>query len=221
MRKGAATRERILEIARASVLQKGFGATSIDEIIAEAGITKSGFFYHFRDKNELAYELLARYVAEDERILDDIFGRAADLCDDPLQRFLVGLKLLAELLADMPGGHPGCMIASVCYQERLFDRRVVDFNRQAMEDMNRRFRGYLEEIAAVYPPREPVDLDTLAEMATCVIDGGIVLSKVTGDPDRLVCQVLAYRALVKQHFAPAQVAARPARLPQHYAVAAQ
>ena len=58
MRKGAETRERILEIAEASVLAKGFAATSIEEVIAEAGITKSGFFYHFKDKNELARAML-------------------------------------------------------------------------------------------------------------------------------------------------------------------
>ena len=43
-----------LDIAEANVLQKGFAATSLDEIIFEAGLTKSGFFYHFRDKTELA-----------------------------------------------------------------------------------------------------------------------------------------------------------------------
>jgi AcrR family transcriptional regulator len=58
--KGIATRDRILAIAEAGVLEKGFGATSIEEVIAEAGITKSGFFYHFRDKNELAREMLKR-----------------------------------------------------------------------------------------------------------------------------------------------------------------
>ena len=52
--RGGATRERLLDIAEAGVLAKGFAGTSIDEIIAEAEITKSGFFYHFRDKNELA-----------------------------------------------------------------------------------------------------------------------------------------------------------------------
>ena len=41
MGKGSATRDRILEIAEVAVLAKGFGATSIEEIIAEAGITKS------------------------------------------------------------------------------------------------------------------------------------------------------------------------------------
>ncbi|GAB1581887.1 TetR/AcrR family transcriptional regulator [Phyllobacterium phragmitis] len=204
MRKGETTRERILDIAQASVLEKGFGATSIEEIIAAAGITKSGFFYHFRDKNELAYALLTRYVADDMRILDEVFGRAAELCEDPLQSFLIGLKLLAEVLADLPGGHPGCMIASICYQERLFDRRVIELNRKALESMNARFRGYLEAIALAYPPREPIDLDALAEMASCVIDGGIIMAKVMGDSDRLVRQVLAYRALVKRHFSQSQ-----------------
>jgi hypothetical protein len=56
MGRGEATRERILEIAETAVLAKGFGATSIDEVIAEAGLTKSGFFYHFKDKNALARE---------------------------------------------------------------------------------------------------------------------------------------------------------------------
>jgi TetR/AcrR family transcriptional repressor of nem operon len=201
MRKGEATRERILEVAEASVLAKGFGATSIEEVIAEAGITKSGFFYHFRDKNELAHELLRRYIAEDHRILDELFGRAAELSDDPLQAFLIGLKMLAELMADLPGGHPGCMIASICYQERLFDRRVIDLNREAIESVNDRIRGHLEAIAAACPPREPVDIDVMAEMLSCIIDGGIIMAKVTGDPDRLVRQILAYRAFIKMQFA--------------------
>jgi AcrR family transcriptional regulator len=52
------TRQRILDVAQSAVLEKGFAATSIEEIIAEVGITKSGFFYHFADKGELARALL-------------------------------------------------------------------------------------------------------------------------------------------------------------------
>ena len=37
MRKGEETRARILDIAEAAVLAKGFGATSIDELIASLG----------------------------------------------------------------------------------------------------------------------------------------------------------------------------------------
>jgi TetR/AcrR family transcriptional repressor of nem operon len=37
-------------------------------------------------------------------------------------------------------------------------------------------------IAAVYPPKEPVDLDDLADMLSCIVDGGIIMSKTLNDP---------------------------------------
>ncbi len=202
MGKGEATRERILEIAEAAVLAKGFGATSIDEVIAEAGLTKSGFFYHFRDKNALAREMLRRYVETNDRLFDDIFRRGRELSDDPLQSFLISLKLLAEVMADLPNGHPGCLIASICYQERLFDREVRDLTAQSVRSWNAHFRTILDGIAAVYPPREPVDLDDLAEMISCVVDGAIIMSKTLNDPKRLERQILLFRSCVKLVFAP-------------------
>lgn len=116
-------RERLLQLAEVAVLEKGFGATSIEELIAAVGITKSGFFYHFKDKTELARVLLVRYLEREHALFDDLFRRADELNEDPLHGFLVGLKMLAELLGDLPSGHPGCLIASYCYQERLFEIR--------------------------------------------------------------------------------------------------
>jgi AcrR family transcriptional regulator len=63
MSKGEATRQRLLDAAQRSILEKGFTATSIDELIAECGLTKGGFFYHFKDKTDLAKALLQRYIA--------------------------------------------------------------------------------------------------------------------------------------------------------------
>ncbi|WP_407116018.1 TetR/AcrR family transcriptional regulator [Bradyrhizobium sp. LMG 9283] len=202
MGKGEATRERILEIAEAAVLAKGFAATSIDEIIAEAGLTKSGFFYHFRDKNALAREMLRRYVETNDRLFDEIFRRGRELSDDPLQSFLISLKLLAEIMADLPNGHPGCLIASICYQERLFDREVRDLTTQSVRSWNAHFRAILDGIAAVYPPRDAIDLDDLAEMISCVVDGAIIMSKTLNDPKRLERQILLFRSCVKLVFAP-------------------
>jgi AcrR family transcriptional regulator len=199
-KKGAATRDRIVEIAQASVLTKGFGATSIEEVIAEAGITKGGFFYHFKDKNELAHEMLRRYVAENNAIFDSIFTRGRELTDDPLEAFLIGLKLLAELMKDLPSGHPGCLISAICYQERLFDRQVRELSADSMKGWNRRFLGYLEEIAAVHPVRDNIGLADLANMLSCVIDGAIIMSKALHDPGELERQVLAYRSFVKLAF---------------------
>jgi AcrR family transcriptional regulator len=203
LRKGAQTRERVLKIAEASVLAKGFAATSIDEIIAEAGITKSGFFYHFKDKNELARAMIRRYASVEDEFFDSLFDRARQLADDPLQAFLIGLKLLAEMLRDLPNGHPGCLIASVCYQERLFDREVRNLMAKTVKAWNTRFLSYLEEIAAIHPPRAAVDLADLAKMLSCVVDGAIIMSKALHDPHELERQVLAYRAFIKLVFTPA------------------
>jgi AcrR family transcriptional regulator len=199
-RKGGDKRDRILDVAEAAVLEKGFAGTSIDELIAAVGITKSGFFYHFRDKNELARALLVRYVERENDLFDDLFRRADELNEDPLHGFLVGLKMLSETLADLPSGHPGCLVASYCYQDRLFDREVRNLNTAAVLGWRRRFRERLDRIAARYPPRIAVDLDDLADMMSVVADGGIILSRVVSDPAALSRQVLLYRELVRAVF---------------------
>ena len=199
-RKGSDTRERILDLAEAAVLEKGFAATSIDELIAGAGITKSGFFYHFKDKGDLAKALLERYVAHNEAILVDIFRRADELNDDPLHGFLVALKLFAEMMADLPGTHPGCLSASFCYQDRLFDRGVRELNRAGVACWRSMFRERLEAIAARYPPRLPVDMGDLADMANTLVDGGIIMARLFDDKTVLPRQILLYRELVRAVF---------------------
>jgi AcrR family transcriptional regulator len=201
-RKAGDTRLRLLDLAEAAVLEKGFAATSIDELIAGAGITKSGFFYHFRDKGDLAKALLERYVAHNQAILADIFARADELDEDPLHGFLVALRLFAETMADLPGRHPGCLSASFCYQDRLFDREVRELNRAGISCWRAMFRARLEAIARRYPPRLAVDLGDLADMASTLVDGGIVLSRVFDDREVLPRQILLYRELVRTVFLP-------------------
>jgi TetR/AcrR family transcriptional regulator, transcriptional repressor for nem operon len=202
MRKGSETRERILDIAEAGVLAKGFGATSIDEIIAELEITKSGFFYHFKDKNELARGLLLRYGEQNNRLLDSIFGRAANLTDDPLQRLLIGLGLLAEYMQGLPGGHPGCLVATMSYQDRLFDREVRALVTETVVKWNGFFEGLIEEIVAIYGQSERVDVAKLSRMICCTIDGAIVMAKALGRPDVLPEQILMARDHIKLLFQP-------------------
>jgi TetR/AcrR family transcriptional repressor of nem operon len=200
LKRGTATREKILDIAKSAVLAKGFQATSIDEIIAEAGITKSGFFYHFHDKNELARALVRRFRDQVEAVLEDTFGRAGELTDDPLQRFLIGLKLFAELVAEDHRDSSGCIIASICYQERLFDREVMSSIRDFSQSWRQRFHGYLSDIAKQYELAPGVDLDDLSDMLACIIDGAIIMARVNNDHRFIERQILAYRAQVRMAF---------------------
>ena len=131
-KKRGEVRERVLQLAESAFLEKGFGAKSIEELIAAAGITKSGFFYHFKDKTELTRILPTRYIEREDALFDDLFRRVDELNEDPLHGFLVGLKMLAELMGDLPTGHPGCLVAAYCYQDRLLDQQVRDLNTSAV-----------------------------------------------------------------------------------------
>ena len=107
-------------------------------------------------------------------------------------------------MADLPNGHPGCIVATVCYQERLFDAEVRALNRQAVLNWRAHFLAELEQVAERYPPREPVDLVALADMLSTTVEGGIVMAKAlrraAGCSPQ---QVLLQRSYVKLLFAPA------------------
>lgn len=201
-RKSSDTRERLLALAESAVLAKGFSATSIEELIAAAGISKSGFFYHFKDKSELAKGLLLRYLAQDREVLEGIFRRGDELNEDPLQGFLVGLKLFAEMLADLPQEHPGCLAASFAYQDQLFNDEVRKLNADGMLAWRRRFGERLRLIAERYPPRHDVDLEALADMASTLVEGGLLLGRVLQDPTIVPRQVLLFRDFVRMVFSP-------------------
>ena len=202
MARGADTRERIMDIAESAILEKGFGATSIEEIIAEAGLTKGGFFYHFPDKGALAKALLLRYRDTEDAIFDDLFARASELHDDPLHAFLIGLKLFAELMEELETTHPGCLMATYTYAERLFDKDVHELNREIVLSWRHRFRAAIEDIVAIYPPRDRVDLDALADMVGSAVEGGIVMSRALKDPAVLPQQVMLLRSYFKLLFSP-------------------
>jgi AcrR family transcriptional regulator len=196
------TRERILEVAEAAVLAKGFAATSIDELIAAVGITKSGFFYHFKDKADLARAMLLRYLDQDKALLDDLFKRGDELNEDPLHGFLVGLKMFAEMMANLPENYPGCLAASFAYQDTLFNREIRRLNADGMLAWRHRFRERFELIAAHYPPRQDVDLDALADTAMTLVEGGLILGRVLKDQTILPRQLLLFRDLVRTTFLP-------------------
>jgi TetR/AcrR family transcriptional regulator, transcriptional repressor for nem operon len=200
MRKGEQTRSRVMDIAEAAILSKGYGATSIEEIIEEAGITKSGFFYHFPDKRALALALLERYVKTEDSFFDELFSRAEELHDDPLHAFLIGLKLFSEMMADLPNGHPGCLIATYCYNERLFDREIRDISREATLSWRRRFYEMFKRIADVYEMEDVVDLDHLADMVSNTAEGAIIMAKSLQDPQIVPQQILMLRSYMKLLF---------------------
>jgi TetR/AcrR family transcriptional repressor of nem operon len=195
--KGERTRERILDIAYDAIIHKGFAGTSIDELVEAAGITKSGFFYHFKDKGDLARQLLVRFLAEDDAVMDQLTVRAQQLVDDPLQRFLLFLNLYAELVDGMEELHPGCLVASIVYQDQVFDREVQRLNSEAVLRWRERFLGWIEAIDEKYQPVVPMERAVLADGLSAVVEGSIVLAKALDDPKLMGRQLRLFRDMVK------------------------
>ena len=102
----------------------------------------------------------------------------------------------------MEAGHPGCIVATAAYQERLFNQAVRDANRRAVLGWRRRFREMFDEIAKVYPPLEEVDLDALADFVSTVVEGGIVIAKSLGEPKMTAGQVMLLRQYIRLLFLP-------------------
>jgi AcrR family transcriptional regulator len=201
--KGERTRERILDLAYDSVIRKGFAATSIEELVEAAGITKSGFFYHFKDKTDLARQLIERYTGENAQFLDEMSARARELSDDPLHSFLIFLKLYAEAMEELVETHPGCMVATVTFQDQSWDRETRRLTVVSVLDWRNRFMTWLEEIAAVYPPRGKAELSDLADAILAFTYGGMTLAKALGDTRAISRQALMFRETIRLHFLPA------------------
>jgi len=198
--KGAATREKILQSAEQIILRKGFTATSIEDIITASFVTKSGFFYHFDGKSDLAAGLVERYLSDDDRIFTGMFERAESLSEDPLQQYLIFLKLLAEMMADLPNGHPGCLVASFTYESMQLEPEVLKRIADGLLSWRSLFGEHLQRVADVYPMKIPMRSEDMADMLTSVMEGGIVTSLTLNEPDILVRQILQYRDFIRLQF---------------------
>ena len=200
-RDGTATRSKILDAAQNLVLEQGFGGTSVDEIIISAKTTKGGFFHHFPTKQALAHGLVERYVAQDLELLDDLFARVEAESDDPLEQ-LLGFVELQEDLVDELGDVPGCLYASVMYEQELVDAGTRELIADAVRAWRTRVRAKLDEVVALYPPRVPVDLDALADQGLAVYEGTFVLSRALHEPELLRGQLRHFRTYLELLFRP-------------------
>jgi AcrR family transcriptional regulator len=194
------SRERILATAEAIILQKGYTGTSLDDILDKAAITKGGFFYHFSGKSELARALVQRYLEEDQAMFNKLQERADALVEDPLQRLLIFLHLLAEAVIGMNEVHPGCLAAAFTYEIQQFDNDIREQLAAGILAWRNMIMARLNIILLKRTPRLPVDVDVLADMFTAVLEGGIILSRIFNSNTPLYNQVLGYRTHLRLLF---------------------
>ena len=176
------TREQILRSARRLFNRKGFAEVTIDEIMGEAGLTRGGFYRHFKTKDQLYSEALLQFTCLDPP--EDWQRKHVDPCAEgaTLARMIVDAYLSREHLEDRDGSCPTVGLPS-------------DVSRSSAT-VKRAFRKVLEMMLSVFAANlrgHGAREHALALVSACV--GAMVVARAVDDP----ALAAAFRKAARQH----------------------
>jgi AcrR family transcriptional regulator len=77
----AQTRQALLAATGKVIAKRGFGGTSVEDIVAEAGYTRGAFYSNFKGKDDLFIELLRDDHSEMLEVFREVFRSTSDLKD--------------------------------------------------------------------------------------------------------------------------------------------
>jgi AcrR family transcriptional regulator len=163
-------RQLILEAMVRVVGREGYKATSVADVIEEAGVSRTTFYKHFEDKHEC---FLAAYDLVVERVLDAVVANC-DAEQTWLERMRVGLATVVELFALDP---ELARTAIVEVAAAGADARQRHWNAVA------RFTEFLADGEELADGRELPD--NIALMAAGAVSGLIFDELLTGRAERL------------------------------------
>jgi TetR/AcrR family transcriptional repressor of nem operon len=207
MARGQDTRERILDTAHALVLEKGFSATSLDEILKATGVTKGAFFHHFKSKSDLARTLVERFAENDFAMFDEWDRRAEALSDDPYQALILFIKFFEEWLDNLEKPFAGCLFAVYVYESTLFDSNVNEFVSKSFGHWQKYYEKKFDAVMAQRKPRLDVSARELAETMISILEGAFILARSHRDPGLITRQSRLFRGYLKLLFEDAPAAA--------------
>lgn len=72
---GPETREQVLKAALKRFANAGYAATSVQQIVSDAGVSKPALYYHFRDKAGLFEALVTEALDERLRLIQEAAAR--------------------------------------------------------------------------------------------------------------------------------------------------
>lgn len=171
-RKGIATRERILDAAADLMSSRGAAGTSLDDVRASTGTSKSQLYHYFQDKEDLVRAVIGRQT---ERVLD---AQRPEL--EALDSFAALARWRDRVISlqRAVGCVGGCPVGSLASE-------LADSDEATREDLASafsRWESYLVEGFAAMRERGRLRADASPrELATAVIaalEGGLLLTQI-------------------------------------------
>ena len=174
-RRGRASRGRIVEAAADLMFMRGVRGTSLDDVLAAAGVGKGQFYHYFADKDALVRAVIARQAA---RVLD---GPRPVLDALDTWAAIAGWFDLLVAIQEEQGCVGGCPLGSLASE-------LADQDEVARADLVAafdRWEGYLarglDQMRARGELRAAADPAALAATAMASIQGGLLLAQTRRD----------------------------------------
>lgn len=201
-RDGSATRERILDNAERLVIENGFAATSVDDVIAASASSKGAFFHHFASKLDLARSLVARYASADIAHLHSAVATARAATDDPAQRVVQFVRVFEDTADELMAAQSSCLYVSVLTERQLAQAGTSEYIVEAIVAWRNELSHMLREALAALPGRTAVDPDALADHVFVTFEGAFILSRSTEHRSHMRAQLTVLRQLLEALLVP-------------------
>lgn len=127
-RDGAATRKKLLQAARAIVVEEGTDKLSIDRVIRRAGVSKGTFLYHFSSREKLVAALIEDYAAHLGEVMTTLEKDSAGAYDPLLAGYEKWYRDFTEGGID-DGSSPLVPLVTASQSNRKFMAPVRDWYR--------------------------------------------------------------------------------------------
>jgi len=106
------TKEKLTQAALGLIWESGYGATSVDDICAKAGVKKGSFYHFFKSKADLEVAALEAHWQRNKQMWNDLFSPATPPIERLENYFDFMLQRQSDLKAEC-GSVLGCPMCSV------------------------------------------------------------------------------------------------------------
>jgi TetR/AcrR family transcriptional regulator, transcriptional repressor for nem operon len=184
---------KILDSAQSLMVEKGFVASTVDDICAKAGVTKGSFFYYFKDKEELGKSVALHFACCQQEMIQESCCPQDE--PDPLKRIYNLLDLVHESSNDPQ--NKGCLIG-------IFSQELSESHPNIRKVCEKIFNGFIAELKKdftqakeKYAPKASFKPEELAEYFLATIQGSLILMRARKDPKVIQRSVKQYKEYVK------------------------
>ncbi len=87
------TRQKILEAAFEEMYRNGFRGASLDQILAETGLTKGALYHHFPNKNALGYAVVDEVI---RGLIHESWIKPIEGAEDPIDGIIQALQHMSK-----------------------------------------------------------------------------------------------------------------------------